>query len=118
MPNSFYKSRALWGIYCLAVLLSSGCLRTQAVKTVGASAQSPAGPDTTPKTDSYLHFSTYLRSTPVASSIAVLGGFTYFACGDATVGVELCRTDGTAAGTTLVKDLNPGPESSSPTGMT
>jgi ELWxxDGT repeat protein len=38
----------------------------------------------------------------------------YFACEDAAHGVELCRTDGTMAGTGLVADIRPGPESSSP----
>jgi len=44
--------------------------------------------------------------------------FVYFtANGGATNGVELWRTDGTTAGTLLVKDINPGPASSNPTNL-
>src|SRR3984957_5673602 len=46
-----------------------------------------------------------------------LGGYVYFAATDGpngTTGRELWRTDGTAAGTTLVKDINPGAADSSP----
>src|SRR5262245_23926880 len=47
-----------------------------------------------------------------------LGSFTYFAATDAAHGTELWRTDGTAAGTTLVKDISPGPASSQPSVLT
>ncbi|MCC6746792.1 MAG: hypothetical protein IT371_03980 [Deltaproteobacteria bacterium] len=43
-----------------------------------------------------------------------LAGSLYFQAGDAATGTELWRTDGTLAGTMLVKDLNPGPGSSYP----
>ncbi len=43
-----------------------------------------------------------------------LGTFTYFAANDGTNGSELWKTDGTAAGTVMVKDINPGAEHSEP----
>ncbi len=46
--------------------------------------------------------------TEVLYQRAVLGNQLYFANSDAAAGVELWRTDGTAAGTALVKDIYPG----------
>ncbi|HEX9941165.1 MAG TPA: ELWxxDGT repeat protein [Thermoanaerobaculia bacterium] len=43
-----------------------------------------------------------------------LGGTLLFQGGDGPTGAELWRSDGTAAGTSLVKDLQPGPASSLP----
>jgi ELWxxDGT repeat protein len=43
-----------------------------------------------------------------------IGTTTFFAAGDAETGTELWKTDGTAAGTQLVKDIDPGPNSSFP----
>ena len=55
---------------------------------------------------------------------AVLDGVVYFAAGDiyesygeGPNGDELWRSDGTAAGTYLVKDINPGPNSAWPNGL-
>lgn len=42
------------------------------------------------------------------------GGYTFFRATNATSGSELWRTDGTAGGTQLFKDLNPGAASSQP----
>jgi len=45
------------------------------------------------------------------------GGHVYFSAFDPLHGVELWRTDGTAAGTILFKDINPGAGSSYPSGF-
>ena len=47
-------------------------------------------------------------------SLVRLGGAVLFAAGEETAGRELWRTDGTAAGTRLVRDLLPGSAGSSP----
>jgi ELWxxDGT repeat protein len=44
-------------------------------------------------------------------------GILYFSADDGVTGTELWRTDGTAAGTFLVKDLNPGSDGSFPSGV-
>ena len=43
-----------------------------------------------------------------------MNGYLYFAATDPISGTELWRTDGTNAGTGLVKDIRPGIQSSSP----
>lgn len=48
---------------------------------------------------------------------AVPGGPLYFRAWDPEHGFELWRTDGTAAGTVLVRDVEPGPFSSDPQGI-
>jgi ELWxxDGT repeat protein len=53
-----------------------------------------------------------------APAPAVLGGMLYFTGNGGTGGYELWRSDGTAAGTAIVKDINPGAASSSPSGFT
>ena len=47
-----------------------------------------------------------------ASQLTVLGGTLFFAADDGATGLELWKTNGTAAGTTQVADINPGPGSS------
>jgi ELWxxDGT repeat protein len=47
-----------------------------------------------------------------------VSGTLFFRADDGTTGRELWRSDGTAAGTVLVKDINPGPASSSPNELT
>jgi ELWxxDGT repeat protein len=57
-------------------------------------------------------------SDPVDPQFAAeLGGPLYFRAWDAEHGFELWKTDGTAAGTVLVADIEPGPFSSDPRGL-
>jgi ELWxxDGT repeat protein len=52
------------------------------------------------------------------TGFVTVGDFAYFVAENSAVGVELWRTDGTAAGTQLVKDINVGPDGSSPGQLT
>jgi ELWxxDGT repeat protein len=45
---------------------------------------------------------------------AIFNGFAYFKADDGVTGLELWKTNGTAAGTTLVANINPGANGSSP----
>jgi ELWxxDGT repeat protein len=54
----------------------------------------------------------------LSTATAVLGGVLYFAASDGAAGEELWRSDGTAAGTFLVKDIDPGVAGSQPRGLT
>lgn len=56
-----------------------------------------------------------LGSSP--SDFAAMGDYVYFAAETSETGRELWRTNGTAAGTTLVADLAPGSASSNPSGL-
>src|SRR5437867_6417160 len=51
-------------------------------------------------------------------NFVTIGGTTFFAAFTPSAGRELWRTDGTAAGTMLLKDINPGPDDSSPSRLT
>lgn len=50
------------------------------------------------------------QSSSPQGALVELNGEAFFSAGDDTHGMELWKTDGTAAGTTLVKDLVPGPQ--------
>src|SRR5262245_39177604 len=52
------------------------------------------------------------------ANMLTVGTTTYFAANDGFNGSELWKTDGTTAGTVMVKDINPGSASSSPTNLT
>ncbi|QGJ70243.1 Hypothetical protein PBC10988_19380 [Planctomycetales bacterium 10988] len=47
-----------------------------------------------------------------------VGAITFFVANDGSSGAELWKTDGTSAGTVLVKDINPGSDGSAPYGLT
>ena len=50
-------------------------------------------------------------------SLNVVGNTAFFAASDATNGYELWKSDGSVAGTKMVKDINPGTGNSNPGGM-
>lgn len=47
-------------------------------------------------------------SSSSPASLTNVNGTLYFSANNGTVGAELWKSDGTAAGTELVKDINPG----------
>src|SRR5437763_2852314 len=55
---------------------------------------------------------TLLSSNP--TGLMAVGATTYFSADDGAHGQELWKSDGTAAGTLMVKDINPGSPGSSP----
>jgi ELWxxDGT repeat protein len=62
-----------------------------------------------------------LQAAPVPfdpQDMTVVGNVTYFSAATAAEGGELWKTDGTAAGTVLVKDINAGALASNPWGFT
>lgn len=58
--------------------------------------------------------STVYSTDYYGTAIANIGNTIYFVASDGTTGYELWKTDGTAAGTTLVKDIYTGSNSSKP----
>src|SRR5262245_51844974 len=69
----------------------------------------------TPTTVSLVEPQTVLRSPPDA--LTNVNGTLFFRTNDISTGYELWKSDGTAAGTVLVKDINPA-GSSSPVNLT
>jgi len=64
------------------------------------------------------YLSALVGPTPGLNQLTVINGVAYFGADDGADGVELWESDGTAAGTTLVKDIDPGPASSAPQDLT
>lgn len=58
------------------------------------------------------------QDNPNPSWLTVMNGIAYYAAQDEQHGYELWRTDGTTEGTWLVRDIQPGPGSSTPTLLT
>jgi ELWxxDGT repeat protein len=85
--------------YCLAMLAMTGALAAQSPIT-DINALPPTIPSSSP------------------TNYVTIGGTTYFSANDGVNGVELWKTDGTTAGTVMVRDINPGSASSSPTNLT
>src|SRR4029453_7706767 len=54
----------------------------------------------------------------IAPDFTVVGNTLYFIANDGVGGPELWKTDGTSAGTVLVKDIRPGDTGSSPAQLT
>src|SRR5262249_19238594 len=77
----------------------------------GASAGTVRAEDIAPGPDSA--FSS-LTGFDAISEVAVSAGAYYFPAYEPSTGLELWKSDGTAAGTMLVKDLVPGPDPSWP----
>ena len=50
--------------------------------------------------------------------MTVFNGAVYFNANDGSSGIELWKSDGTAAGTAMVKDINPGSADGYPSGFT
>src|SRR5215469_10132308 len=56
-----------------------------------------------------------INTTPLSSTpswLVAIGSTIYFSADDGVHGSELWKTDGTAAGTVMIKDINPGSGSS------
>jgi len=83
-------------------------------KTDGTEAGTMLVRDVRPGSDSAIPSDPYSYQPPI--TIVVAGNLAYFAADDGTNGTELWVSDGTEAGTRLVKDAQPG-GSSSPTGI-
>jgi ELWxxDGT repeat protein len=81
---------------------------TVLVRDIYAGSTAPFMPPPPPGIPPFLPLPAVPNSA-VPQPLASVNGTLYFLAEDGTHGIELWRTDGTAAGTVLVKDINPGP---------
>ena len=63
-------------------------------------------------------YNAYYGSPATRQGMTVVNGVAYFIADDGTDGQELWKSDGTPGGTSMVKDIDPGPASSSPQSLT
>ena len=64
------------------------------------------------------HRSGHRVATPTPANLTAVAGTLFFTANDGTTGSELWKSDGTAAGPSLVKDIRPGTSSSFPYDLT
>ncbi|MEW6498305.1 MAG: ELWxxDGT repeat protein, partial [Cyanobacteriota bacterium] len=89
----------------------NGSVGTELWKSDGTAAGTQLVRDINPGAGSALSF----NKQP---NFASIGNTLYFSANNGSVGQELWRSDGTANGTTLVQDINPGVNSSDPSNLT
>jgi len=63
-------------------------------------------------------YSRYVPNSSDPSGLTNVNGVLYVTADDGTDGTQLWKSDGTAAGTVMVKDINPGSAGSDPAGLT
>jgi ELWxxDGT repeat protein len=81
---------------------------TVMLKDINVANEEGSDPFLLPVTRSFTDFSSSLDNAGFYNRTANYNGFIFFTANNGTNGTELYKTDGTAAGTTLVKDINPG----------
>jgi ELWxxDGT repeat protein len=99
--------------FCKRVVLAS-VLAASTVASVSAGLQSASAAVGRPTSFSILKENVEVGRQRLSGNFAVLGGKTYFSGKSAAEGDELWVTDGTPAGTTLVKDIRTGSSPSYP----
>ncbi len=111
MPRRILPATLYLALFCALIAPSFGPARAAVA----------AGPTNGPATlvkdlDTRPASQEYWGSVP--SDLVSVGGTTYFRAQLDSTGFELWKTDGTAAGTVLIKDILPGPGDSQPTEFT
>jgi len=115
-------NQANWlGLVILTISLLMGCGGSGGDSNPNGGRDTPDpggnGGGTVPSKLSY-RADVQLNSASYPSRLVELGGVYYFQAKSTDYGVELWRTDGTATGTRMVKDINPGTADSNPKWLT
>lgn len=97
MSSSFPMSPRKWFLAWIALLCLLIAIIAPAHSPIAAAAPSPAQ---------------LLLDCPSLNALTTFKGRLFFSCDGAGTGFELWSSDGTAGGTRLFKDINPGPASS------